>query len=112
MVFACSSTPGERQGLRLIKGEVDGIVERLGIPAQPDRRPRYFAENGYVVVTATKRRMTLEQAWAEANDLLLTATCPSVGTLAEAAADELSDLIKAMREAGAPTPPAAMARAA
>jgi hypothetical protein len=112
MVFACSSTPGERQGLRLIKGEVDGIVERLGIPAEPDRRPRYFAENAYVVVTATKRRMTLEQAWAEANDLLLTATCPSVGTLADAAADELQDIIRAMREAGTPTPPAAMAKAA
>ena len=112
MVFACSSTPGERQGLRLIKGEVDGIVERLGIPAQPDRRPRYFAENGYVVVTATKRRMTLEQAWREAQRLLLDATNPNVGTLAEAAGDELQDLIAAMREAGTPTPPAAMARAA
>lgn len=111
MVFACTSGPGEREGLRLIKGEVDGIVERLGIPSEPDRRPRYFAENGYVVVTATKRRMTLEQAWAEANDLLLTATNPNVSTLAEAAADELSDLIKAMREAGTPPPPA-MAKAA
>lgn len=78
-----------------------------------DRRPRYFAENGYVIVTATRRRMNIPAAYNEALLLLARSVDPSIGTLADAYRDELSDLIDAMREAsGTTTPPAAIQRAA
>jgi len=80
---------------------------------QTDRRPRYFAENGYVIVTSSRRRMGVPAAYAEALMLLAKSVDPTIGTLADAYRDELSDLIDAMREAmGTPTPPAAVARAA
>ncbi|MFC7378226.1 hypothetical protein [Brevundimonas sp. GCM10030266] len=87
------------------------VAERVGIP---DRRPRYFAEDGAVIVTASRRRMTVEQAYAEAVSLLDKATDPTIGTLADAYRDELSDLIVALRGAldGSSPPPAAIARAA
>ena len=78
-----------------------------------DRRPRYFAENGFVIVTASRRRMDIPAAYREALLLLARSVDPSIGDLADAYRDELSDLIDAMREAsGTPTPPATMARAA
>lgn len=78
-----------------------------------DRRPRYFAENGYVIVTATRRRMGIPAAYNEALLLLTRSVDPSIGDLADAYRDELSDLIDAMRIAsGNPTPPASIARAA
>jgi hypothetical protein len=78
-----------------------------------DRRPRYFAENGFVIVTASRRRMNIAAAYAEALLLLSKSVDPDIGTLADAYRDELSDLIDAMREAsGTPTPPASIARAA
>lgn len=98
MVFACSSGPGD--GPRLVRDFVD-------------RRPRYFAENGYVIVTASRRRMNIPSAYAEALLLLARSVDPTIGDLADSYRDELSDLIAAMREAsGTPTPPAAIARAA
>ncbi|SFS42765.1 hypothetical protein [Brevundimonas viscosa] len=115
MVFACSSTPGERTGLRLIKGEVDGIVERLGIPAQPDRRPLYFAEGPYVVRTHNRERMDIRAAFAEAQRLLIKAASATIEpSLADAYRDELNTLIDVIREADGnrPRPPAQAARAA
>lgn len=101
-------------GLHLVRTDVDTIVRRLGVPEAPDRRPRYFAEGEFVVVTATRRRMNLTAALAEAQRLLDRSIDPTIGDLAEAYADELGDLIAAMREAmgNRPTPPAAVARAA
>lgn len=105
--FGCS-------GLHLIKSDVDDVVRRLGILEVPDRRPRYFAEGEFVVVTISRRRMNLTVALAEAQRLLDRSIDPTIGDLAEAYADELGDLISAMREAmgNHPTPPASIARAA
>lgn len=102
-------------GLHLIKSDVDAVVRRLGVPEAPDRRPRYFAEGQFVVVTVTRRRMSVDQAWDEAITILRRSVDPSIGSLADAYRDELSDLIGALREAmgNRPTPPAqAMRRAA
>lgn len=101
-------------GLHLIKSDVDQVVRRLGIPEAPDRRPRYFAEGEFVVVTISRRRMNLTVALAEAQRLLDQSIDPTIGDLADAYADELGDLISAMREAmgNRPHPPAMEARAA
>lgn len=100
-------------GLHLIKSDVDTIVRRLGVPEAPDRRPRYFAEGEFVVVTATRRRMSISAAWDEAIAVLGRSVDPTIGDLADAYRDELTDLIGAMREAmGNVPPPAAVARAA
>lgn len=100
--FGCS-------GLHLIKSDVDAVVRRLGVPEEPDRRPRYFAEGVFVVVTATRRRMSLAVALDEAQRLLVRSVDPTIGTLAEAYQDELGDLIEAMREAMGNVPPPAQA---
>ena len=114
-VFGCVTGPGERRddrGLHLVKDDVETVVRRLGVPEAPDRRPRYFAEGPFVVVTSSRRRMNLAAAMEEAQMLLNKAADPTLGSLADAYRDELNDLIGAMREASRPTPPAQMARAA
>lgn len=105
--FACS-------GPRLVGETVQTIVRDLGVPEAPDRRPRYFAEGPFVIVTATRRRMTLEAAWEESVRLLGSAIDYQKASLADAYFDELSDLISAMREAkgNQNPPPASIARAA
>lgn len=105
--FGCSA-------LHLVKDDVDTIVRRLGVPEEPDRRPRYFAEGEFVVVTVSRRRMNLIAAMAEAQRLLERSIDPTIGSLADAYRDELSDLIGAMRDAlgSIPPAPAAVARAA
>lgn len=105
--FGCS-------GPRLVGETVKTIVRDLGVPEAPDRRPRYFAEGPFVIVTATRRRMTLEAAWEESVRLLGSAVDYQKASLADAYFDELSDLINAMREAkgNQPTPPAQAMRSA
>lgn len=107
-------SPADATGLHLIKPDVDTVVRRLGVPEAPDRRPRYFAEGPYVIVTVTRRRLNLIQAMEEARRLLERSIDPTIGSLADAYQAELSDLITAMRDAlgNVPTPPAAIARAA
>lgn len=100
--------------LHLIKSDVDEVVRSLGVPEAPDRRPRYFAEGPFVIVTVSRRRMDLLAAMAEAQRLLERSIDPTIGSLADAYQMELSDLITAMRDAlgSIPPSPASIARAA
>lgn len=78
-----------------------------------DGRLPYFAENGYVIVTATLRRMGILSSYTEALRLLARSVDPTIADLvADAYRDELSNLIDAMREASGTPPPAATQRAA
>lgn len=100
--FACAP-------LRIVRDRP--VAERLGIE---DRRRRYFAEGEFVIVTSSRRRMSTETAFEEAQHLLAKSIDPTMGSLADSFREELEDLILALRAAienGSP-PPATVAEAA
>lgn len=114
MVFACSSGPGVRPGLRLVAECVEPIVRSLGVEPVEGRQPRYRAEGRCVVTVSSGRVQSPQTARHAAHELLEACFSTRDEGLAETDTLALNDLIRAIRQAerNDPTPPAAIARAA